>query len=107
MYSLLSPKTDIVVDKVQVVARRDGHGVTSPLQQPAVGLVQGLVHVHKGVHNGLAMSGRLGKVGVGQGVGYGGHVLWEDKEVNEKKGQMDTLTSDLSKSTLLVNSYPT
>ena len=23
------------------------------------------------------------------------HVLWEDKEVNEKKGQMNTLTSDL------------
>ena len=61
------PPPYVVIDEVQVVSRCDGHGASSPLGQPGVGLVQRLVNVHKGVDDGLPVGGWLGQVGVDRG----------------------------------------
>ena len=64
-----------MVDEVQVVSRRDGHGAVSPLGQPGVGLVQRLVHVDKRVDDGLSVGGWLGQVWVGRGKVVRGNIL--------------------------------
>ena len=62
-----------MVNEVEVVSRRDGHGVASPLGQPDVGLVEGLVHVHKPVDDGLPVGRGLGELRVHDGE----HVRWD------------------------------
>ena len=41
--------------------RGDGHGDGSPLHQSRVGLMQGLVHVHQSVDDGLPVAGGGGE----------------------------------------------
>ncbi len=43
--------------------RSNGHGSSPSLGQADVGLVKGLVDVHKGIDDGLAMCRRLGHLG--------------------------------------------
>ena len=64
-----------MVDEVQVVSWSDGHGSCSPLQQSVVGLVQCLVHIHKGIDDGLPMRGRVWEVRVHHREGVRTHVL--------------------------------
>ena len=65
----LSPNPDvhathIVVDEVEVVSWCDSHGVSALLCQPRVGLVEGLVYIHKGIDDGLSVCWRLGELRV-------------------------------------------
>ena len=62
-----------MVDEVQIVTWGDGHGAASPLCQAGIGLVQGLVDVHKRIDDGLAVGRCLGQLWV-----YHRKVLWKD-----------------------------
>lgn len=75
-----------MVDEVQVVPRCDGHGPTSPLHQPGVGLVQGMVHVHEGVDDGLTVSGRLWHLGEHGREESGTHILQEHTDKHTVTG---------------------
>lgn len=46
-----------MVDEVQVVSGCDGHGPAPTLDEASVGLMQGLVHVHKGIDDSLSVGG--------------------------------------------------
>lgn len=77
--------THIVVDEVQVVPGSDGHSPPTSLDKPGVGLMQCLVHVHKGVDDGLTMSGRLRQLR-----GHGRkqvrtHILQQYNQINRAK----------------------
>ena len=62
-----------MVDEVQIVTRSDGHGPSSFLEQTAVCLVKGLMNIHEGIDNGLAMSGGLWQVEE-----HRGEILWRN-----------------------------
>ncbi len=51
-----------MVDEVQEMPRGNGHGPPSSLGEASVGLVEGLMHVHESVDDGLTMRGRLGNL---------------------------------------------
>ena len=108
----------VVIDEVQVMPWSDGHCVTATLLQFDVCLVQCLVDIHKPVDNGLSMAGRDRQIRE-----HNRNVIRRDvlrgrgreRERERERERVNTvsalgrclLTSDLSKSTLLVNSYPT
>ena len=53
---MLKRATHIVVNKVQVVSGRDGHGAPTPLGDARVRLVEGLVHVDEAIDDCVAMT---------------------------------------------------
>ena len=55
---LILIKSYIVVNEVEIMPRGDGHGATSSLSKSIVGLMESLVHIHKGVDHSVAVSGR-------------------------------------------------
>lgn len=71
----LSSPPYIMVDEVKEVSWCDGHGASSSLGEPGVGLVQGLVHVHKGIDDGLAMGGGLRDIREHSGEQIWTHIL--------------------------------
>ena len=52
-----------MVDEVEVVSGSNGHGPSTSLGQTSVGLVKGLMDVHKCIDDGLSMRRRLGHFG--------------------------------------------
>ena len=68
-------RSNIMADEVEVVSWSDGHSGPSPLGQPGVGLVEGLVDVDKGIDTGLAVGGGSWEVRVRQGNHVWSHVL--------------------------------
>ena len=56
-----SPGAYIVIDEVQVVPGCDGHGTTATLAEPAVSLVQCLVHIDECIDDGISVAGGIGQ----------------------------------------------
>ena len=74
-----------MVDEVEVVSRCDGHCGASSLGQSCVGLMEGLVDVHKAIDDGLSVRRGLRKVGVDHRKHVRGNVLGREGEGEKRE----------------------
>ena len=63
----ISVQLDEVIDEIEEVSRRDGHGSSSALDDALVGRVEGLVDVDHRVDDGVSVIGKDGHIGSNHG----------------------------------------